>query len=354
MRKTRLIATVGVSVPNGFDRFKDQFKDYSKATYSELITASKNNDPGVEKLNLGAEISTINGMIKQNLLTKGDLLYLLSSDTPKGIKSSEIVKEYYEDYFSEIEIIILAGLNPKDNKTMSDEGIRSLIQGTVEIVRQAKNNHENSLINATGGLKIQTSFISIIGQLLDVPVYYLYEKAEDIIRLPQMPINFDRQLWEKYFAELNKLSQTGKVQDYLLSDAFKTDQRLKKLYNIHDDTYELSSVGLFMHEFFLINEEKHSAQTPSQTKQSPSPKYGQSIQRGAVNFPESIPPVFKTKIDSLLRLDYVLNLTFFESKKGFKGIDSFEQNKDKPNTIDASYFDGRNTWFYEISLNQEN
>jgi hypothetical protein len=68
-------------------------------------------------------------------------------------------------------------------------------------------------INATGGYKAQISFAGMIGQALEIPVYYLFEKFSEVIELPPQPVSLDLAFW---------------LNNYLLFEQLETEQTIKK------------------------------------------------------------------------------------------------------------------------------
>ncbi|MEA2059529.1 MAG: hypothetical protein U9P10_03190 [Thermodesulfobacteriota bacterium] len=54
---------------------------------------------------------------------------------------------------------------------------------------------EQILINATGGYKAQISFAGMIGQALDIPVCYMFERFAEVIELPPQPVSLDLGFW---------------------------------------------------------------------------------------------------------------------------------------------------------------
>ncbi|RDE23748.1 hypothetical protein DV713_15980 [Parageobacillus thermoglucosidasius] len=86
------------------------------------------------------------------------------------------------------------------------------------IVRVVPGREEECVINATGGYKAQISFAGLIGQVLKIPVYYLFEGFASVISLPEMPVFFDYKIWLKRFQLFRDLYQLGVISTKLLPE----------------------------------------------------------------------------------------------------------------------------------------
>lgn len=62
-------------------------------------------------------------------------------------------------------------------------------------------------INATGGYKAQIAIAVLIGQALEVTVFYKHERFSEIISFPPMPVSFDYDLLAKEAALLDQLER---------------------------------------------------------------------------------------------------------------------------------------------------
>lgn len=61
-----------------------------------------------------------------------------------------------------------------------------------------KDNLVRALINAIGGCKATIAHSMLLSQILNVPVYYLFETFDEIIPLLSLPVSFDSNVYEKY------------------------------------------------------------------------------------------------------------------------------------------------------------
>jgi len=214
MRNT-LICTVGTSLINNISRGEERLKtDLNSDKYRNLV---------VELLKIsnteftcGAEINSITSICNSQLLSERLRLILLVSDTPAGQKTGEILKLYYQHKdnllkFEIVELWVLQGLKDDNVREFKQVGLKNLVKVISDRVRSYGS--EFTAINATGGYKAQISFAGMIGQALEIPVYYLFEKFSEVIELPPQPVALDLGLW---------------LDNYLTFEQLETEQILEK------------------------------------------------------------------------------------------------------------------------------
>ena len=164
----------------------------------------------------GAEINSITSICGKKLLDHQKRLIFLVSDTEDGKKTGDLLKMYYEKSsnplpFERVEVRVLEGLRDDDVKAFKQQGLKNLVR---EISTEVRNfSPEVIAINATGGYKAQISFAGMIGQALEIPVYYLFEKFSEVIELPPQPVSLDLAFW---------------LNNYLLFEQLETEQTIEK------------------------------------------------------------------------------------------------------------------------------
>ena len=197
MRHT-LICTVGTSLLSNLKYENDlevqsllKAKNWHKLS---LWLLKKDNNDRV----CGAEINSISSIIKKGFLEQTQNIILLVSDTDDGRDIGKLLESYYSNNqnpikFEKVNYRDLKGLRDDDVVAFKREGLRNLVKEISEKVSQWDSS--SIAINATGGYKAQISFAGMIGQALDIPVYYLFEKFSEIIELPPQPISLDLAFW---------------------------------------------------------------------------------------------------------------------------------------------------------------
>jgi hypothetical protein len=110
----------------------------------------------------------------------------------------QVLKFYYEHRdnphrFEQVEVHTLGGLTDEDHQRFRTEGLRNLVRQIARVVNQ--DGSQRLVINATGGYKAQISFAGMIGQALEIPVCYLFDRFIEVIELPPQPISLDLSFW---------------------------------------------------------------------------------------------------------------------------------------------------------------
>ena len=214
MRNT-LICTVGTSLFNNLRNAEESIKQAFEAKnwhQLSLLLLQKSNSDRV----CGAEINSITSICKKQLLANCMRLIFLVSDTEEGKKTGEFLKLYYENTsntlpFEKVEFRVLSGLRDDNVKVFKQQGLKNLVR---EISTEVRNfSPEVIAINATGGYKAQISFAGMIGQALEIPVYYLFEKFSEVIELPPQPVSLDLAFW---------------LNNYILFEQLETEQTIEK------------------------------------------------------------------------------------------------------------------------------
>jgi len=203
--KDTVICTVGASLianatrPDAPSELKQLFDEYQAKNFSMVSQILRNvKDPKEKKW--GAEINSVASLIEKGYLTSRQTMYLLVSDTPQGEMTGEILKQYFTVNengleFKSVKLIKIEKLNDKKRHEFRLQGLRNLVR---EMANCVKNNLGRVVINATGGYKATIAYAVLLGQVLNVPVYYLFETFDEIIPLLPLPVSFDPTVYEKY------------------------------------------------------------------------------------------------------------------------------------------------------------
>ena len=222
-----VITTVGTSVfTNYFDEEKNNNIDTTKKEhYRSLKNKSfsewKASENRINKLksvisnwiknneDASAEIKSLKKIGEQ---LKDDLdVYLLTSDTILSNIAAEIIKEYFNEN-KKIEIQkprLIKKLQVNNAKDFSQEGLVNLIS---EIERIANNYYENVVFNITGGYKAVIPYMTIMAQINQCDIYYIFEDTNALIKIPKTPIRVDYAKIEENYDLLKELENV--VENY--------------------------------------------------------------------------------------------------------------------------------------------
>ena len=220
----------------------------------------------------GAEINSVADLLNDNCVDKGNL-HLLFSDTEDGKNIAAVLTAYFTLDDWEVQAHRVDGLTDQDPKAFRNRGLRNLAKLLGERVRES--GADFCAINATGGYKAQISIAVLMGQALEIPVYYKHERFNAIIPFPPMPVALDFELWERASGMFRVLSQRNACEPWeQFCDDW--DERYEPLVNrekIGDTDYlELSATGQIFHDTFRFRFHQHkTARLPHKSKKKRSP-----------------------------------------------------------------------------------
>ncbi|MDJ1168904.1 putative CRISPR-associated protein [Roseofilum sp. BLCC_M154] len=234
-----------------YDKLQEEAKpgsgsDRTYQTLAELLAEL----PETTRL-CGAEINSISDLIAREYCQSNCQLYFCHSATDSGRQIATILTHYYRAKKYPValpqEIVDLQDENPKRFRT---KGLRNLAKKISQIVRERGS--EFCAINATGGYKAQIAIAVLMGQALEIPVYYKHERFSEIIAFPPMPISLDFELWQKNTGVLQALER----EDMLSWDSLEEDWDEKMEVTVERETIdgkvfvEMSPTGQIFHDTF--------------------------------------------------------------------------------------------------------
>lgn len=144
----------------------------------------------------GAEINSIASLIFNGYVAPYCGLYFMHSDTNDGNTIATILVEYFRmKGHSPVEMVAIKDLQDTDPKRFRTKGLRELARQICKVIRDRT--PAACAINATGGYKAQIAIAVLLGQAIEVPVFYKHERFPEIISFPPMPVALDFELWMK-------------------------------------------------------------------------------------------------------------------------------------------------------------
>lgn len=253
MRNT-LICTVGTSLFNNIkyandDSIRQAFEGKNWKQLSLLLQEKPNTD----RL-CGAEINSVTSICDRGYLSSRRQLLFLVSETDDGKNTGAVLKLYYEHAsnplrFDKVEVRVLEGLRDDRVKDFKQKGLKNLVRNISDEVR--KFSSETLAINATGGYKAQISFAGMIGQALEIPVYYLFERFSEVIELPPQPIALDLAFWLNNYVFFEKMEANSVLNKSEVERELKNEY----LHSLVDEEemgtetcVSLSAMGELFHE----------------------------------------------------------------------------------------------------------
>jgi len=274
-----IITTVGTSA---IEKAKDQIHNFSVKNYEDknydylnafagdLKTKKRelfnyfsefdvNNDNHLKQL--PAEIKSLKKLNCNN----NTFNYLILTDTAECRLCGEFLSEYIVNKFnSKSKQILIKGLQVDDLNSFQKEGMHNLVNELYNIHYSYPK--KDTIINITGGYKATIPYLTILGQTWGIPLYYIFEETNNLLKIPSIKINIDFQLFQKYFNQLTSLKNEP-TDDW---ENFKTQFDPNDLREIEEiyiyklgNEAELSSIGKI-----LWWEYGEGCQIPKSTKQS--------------------------------------------------------------------------------------
>lgn len=199
-----VICTVGTSMLNNLKKtdapteIKAAFEKLNQGDFRSAAAELIKRDPADRFL--GAEINSMHSLVQKGYISSQQKIYLIVSDTPDGEQTGQLLKEYFSNekcamHFKSVEVVKIQKLNDRNRYEFRTQGLRNLVR---EMARVAKDNLNRVMINATGGYKASIAYALLLGQALNIPVYYKYETFDEIIELLPLPVSLDPRVYEKY------------------------------------------------------------------------------------------------------------------------------------------------------------
>jgi len=240
----KIITTVGTSL---FENYLKKYRDKTK-DFEDLYNFFKNNEISAKELdnhelrkkNLIDKFNSnyfknnpdasaeIKSLIKLQEELKEDFdIYLLHSDTALGRLAAEIIKDnisLYEEYglkISKVDIHPIENLQIQ-NRQKFIKGMQELINNIYKI---SQNYWGNVVINITGGYKATIPYLTILAQVNQCPIYYIFENTDALIQIPNIPIDINWKLFEDYWESFSLIEKSNVIKESDLPEKFLKDCR---------------------------------------------------------------------------------------------------------------------------------
>ncbi len=282
MRHT-LLCTVGTSLFNGNlkqlnpektdlpTNWQELRQAYQSQSWKKLARELSKCDPSSRIC--GAEINALEQILTHKNINLERLIFFVS-DTDLGINTGKVLKEYFKNRkdlnLRYIESVTIKDLQDKDPKRFAVSGLRNLVQKMGDEINKA-GGHQFCAIEATGGYKAQIAIAVIVGQALQIPVYYKHENFSTMIDFPPLPVGFDYSILGDNAHILRYLEQ-GNI--FSWENPENLDPRLKVLLTETEIDgklwYELSPIGQIYLTGFRIRYPKVPDLVPCKHKKPPT------------------------------------------------------------------------------------
>jgi len=250
-----IICTTGISIAQGLERFRDGTcpDEYRTRVRNrmEVLRAAHPNDPQSFLVKASAES---NSLVRMNAMDT-DEVHLLHSETDDGRVCAEELKKLFEDCFEiDCKAHKIVGLQVLDAPRFRRSGVQNLFAKLNEICKPHLDNPEASVVlNAAGGFKSVTPYLTLFGLLYRIPVTYIFEQSPAMITLPPAPINFDYERLSQALNALNHLQDKAVIPreeffERIRGIAYHERDWFESLLEEEDNQVTLSAFGSLLYE----------------------------------------------------------------------------------------------------------
>ncbi len=255
----KLITTVGTSfITNNLEvgTIKEHFNSLKNQRFEENNRRADKLKTELKKINANsnticAEIDSIKKIAAE---LKEDIeVYLIATDTILSPICAEFIRDYFKNqqvkYISDVHFdynknYIIENLQVKSKSDFEKEGLSNLF---IRIRQIAGGYWANCILNITGGYKALIPYMSIIAQVNRIPAYYNFQETKDenfdLLRIPNIPINIDYALFEKYWDELNLIADEG-----ISPENYQLERDLESIVEKDNQSMYLTSLGYALWE----------------------------------------------------------------------------------------------------------
>ncbi|GAK61612.1 CRISPR-associated protein, APE2256 family [Candidatus Vecturithrix granuli] len=174
-------------------------------------------------------------------------VYLLATDTIISRLAAEIVRDTLHNHHEggkTIKILfnpdkdVIAGLQVERQTDFVQIGVTELVKRVYQIINEYP---DNVMLNITGGYKATLPYLTILGQVHKIPLYYIFEETDGLITIPQMPLDIKWAIFDTFWGEFAKLAVEDVIESKNLSYQFK--QECSSCLETTDSLVSLNPLG---------------------------------------------------------------------------------------------------------------
>ena len=205
------------------------------------------------------EFSAETNSLERLRLGANDEVFLLATDTEDGLECANKVKRK-----------ILSDLQPKNIEIKQVDGLQvdsaKLFRetGLIELCKILQKESEKSyqydvVFNVTGGFKGVVPFVTVMGMLFRIPTVYIFERSNELLTLPPLPIAWDIQLFQRALPALKRIDQESAIyvnEYFSLINSYKPEEEM--LFRGFVEAVDTSKVTMSPLAFILYTIESES------------------------------------------------------------------------------------------------
>ena len=179
---------------------------------------SKLNGPKIE-IDASAEITSLFKLLAEENLK----VYLLATETVVSRLAAEILTKLLPTMTRDghsITVVfnpvhkdmcqrdVIDGLQVTDENKFQEDGLLNLFNRIKKITNDFKDDPRNIVLNITGGFKGVIPYLTMIGQVYQIPQCYIFEetanKNKELLHIPQLPFQLDWGIADRYYPYLGE------------------------------------------------------------------------------------------------------------------------------------------------------
>jgi len=339
---TSLLCTVGTSLFSNLERLNEQTDDkpanwktlkelYEKNQWPQLAKALLELGPG--ERTCGAEINTIHETGKKKWLELRNIV-LLVSDTDQGSNTGSVLKHYFKKRkdisLKQVEVKEVEDLQDSEPARFKTKGLRNLVRILGELIGRFGKN--DVAIDATGGYKAQIAVAVLVGQAMNIPVYYKHELFSEIIDFPPLPISLDYDILGN---NAGLLTEFEKGKSFSQSELNELDEKLRVfLTEVEVDEevlYELNAIGQLYLTSFRLRYPNVVNLVPANENERKAPTFGNDHHYPR-NFKEFVNKVWQE--NNWIRSCYTIS---YAGQRQIQGIDFFVKQEKENHVVAGTY-----------------
>lgn len=273
-----ILTTIGTSVITNHNRkagkeFGTWFNDLKKSkkfdqedpvfkSLRENIKTMWCLENGKKNYMLSAEITSLQKIKEANPKEQDFQVQFLLTDTAEAQFSTILLQDFLQNeklYNKESlkKVHKIKGLQVDNFKEFEEVGLLNLINKVNELKQEFDNRNKKGkldkiILNLTGGYKGMIPFLTLFGQLYNIEINYIYEMSNEIIKFPQLPIQFDWFKAESYYNYLDEKS----IKDFSFDENNTTLKELVDNYLIqvnNENFYTITAVGKLFYKYIEEN-----------------------------------------------------------------------------------------------------
>lgn len=220
---------------------------------------------GVLNTSASAEITSILAIAEQEQSDNLEIeVYLLATDTVLSVFAAELIKKWFKQNKPEITVLferpnslnaqeesnhVIHKLSVSSNEDYQ-QGFMNLISVVTKLIQAKKKAKEETILNITGGYKAIIPILTLVGQIEEVPLKYIYDESSknnqvELVEVRNLPISFDWELGELY---LDSLSTEGLK---IIGEKPETLNLLRNLSLVQKNKFKLTPLGFLFKEKLL-------------------------------------------------------------------------------------------------------